>query len=276
MDRHEENHVRGTSCFAHGSFSEPQGLPRAHDAHQLSDVQRARHVFGDPDCPIRCGTPDDNVPLYEGYALRHDILRLAGRDSSEYLVTNFTEQEYSLTATAGRIARDLLEKLCYIVVDCDTELKSIDNEKTRERTDGNITEQGYSFSATAEREIVRVVIVTLCYMRLDYDTKLKSTTDFSRRRPTSSQTENIISVGAESFHFVAIFFQPSFIGKETSEFHDTSFKYNTKCNADIRRRPARPQTKTSPSVPDFSVARKCFFQPSVIGDVASGIHDTSL
>ena len=93
-------------------------------------------------------------------------------------MTNFTEQEYALTATAKRrIAQDLIEKLCYIVVDYDTELKLTDNE----------------------------------------------------------------------------------------------------CDTDIRRRPTRPQKKiSSPSVPNVSVARKCFFQPSVIGNVVSQIHDTSL
>ena len=49
---------------------------------------------------------------------------------------NFIEQEYALTAPAVRgTVLDLTEKLCYIVVDYDTELKLTDNEKTRELTD---------------------------------------------------------------------------------------------------------------------------------------------
>ena len=91
----------------------------------------------------------DGVPIYEGYTLRHDILRLSVRDLSEYLMMNPTEQEYSLTRW---IARDIIENLCYLVVDYDTELKSTDKEKTREFSDGNITWRGYSFSATAERD----------------------------------------------------------------------------------------------------------------------------
>ena len=43
-----------------------------------------------------------------------------------------------------------------------------------------LTQQGYFFSATAERVIVRVVMETLCYMRLDYDTELKSTAEFDK------------------------------------------------------------------------------------------------
>ena len=39
----EERHV-----FAHESSLEPQGLPRAHDTGHVQEVQRARHVHGDP------------------------------------------------------------------------------------------------------------------------------------------------------------------------------------------------------------------------------------
>ena len=64
---------------------------------------------------------------------------------------NPPEQEYSLTASAKRwTAREYHRE---IVLPCcgarHTELKPTDNEKTREFSDGNITEQGYSFSATA-------------------------------------------------------------------------------------------------------------------------------
>ena len=88
----------------------------------------------------------DSVPIYESDTLRHDILCLAGRDSSEYLMTNFTEQGYALTATAERrMIQDLIENFCYIVVDDATELKStadFDNEKTRELTDRDIISVG--------------------------------------------------------------------------------------------------------------------------------------
>ena len=74
--------------------------------------------------------------------LRHDIFRLAGSDSSEYLMTKLTEQEYSLTATAERgIALDLIEKLYYMRLDYDTKMKStadFDKKKTHEIPDRNI------------------------------------------------------------------------------------------------------------------------------------------
>ena len=83
---------------------------------------------------IRKGPDFHSVPIYEGYALHHAILRLAGRDPAEYLMKILAEQGYSLTATAKReIARNVEEKLCYIGFDHDTQVKStaeVDNEKT--------------------------------------------------------------------------------------------------------------------------------------------------
>ena len=48
--------------FAHGRFSGPQGLPRAHDADHVCDVESARHVRGDPGCSVSlCFKTEDGV-----------------------------------------------------------------------------------------------------------------------------------------------------------------------------------------------------------------------
>ena len=46
---------------------------------------------------------------------------------------------------------------------------------------------------------------------------------------------NIITVGSERFRCPEVLFQPSFIGKDASGIHDTTFQSITKCDVDIRK-----------------------------------------
>ena len=100
----------------------------------------------------------------------------------------------------------------------------------------NHPEQGYSFTAAAERVMARDVKEKLCYIGVDDDTEHKPTAEMKKKKTYELPDRNIISVGAERAHCVDILFQPSFIGKETSGCHDTSFQIIMMRDIDIRKK----------------------------------------
>merc|ERR1719330_721995 len=83
-----------------------------------------------------------------------------------------------------------------------------------------LQERGYSFTTSAEKEIVRDIKEKVAYVALNYNEELeKAETSSDIERDYELPDGQIITVGAERFRCAEVLFQPNLIGKEDMGIH---------------------------------------------------------
>jgi len=98
-----------------------------------------------------------------------------------------------------------------------------------------MTERGYSFTTTAERDVVRDIKETLCFVAADFDVEIANAQHGNADKTYELPDGQVIVVGNERFRVPESLFKPSMAGSDLPGIHVMALQAIQACDVDIRK-----------------------------------------